>query len=519
MKKLMVTVIAGALGLPGVVACSGADDMPDSIETSDSALTAAPLNRVRYYPRSGFASRMVGGKFQGSNTSPTSGFVDLATITSAPPQGAWSELTFSNSTAYQYIRYLAPDGGWGNVAELEFYNGSTRLTGTQFGSAGSWNNTGNTYHKALDGNTSTFYDASNGNGAHVGLDLGSGDPGPSPTPCSDALPAGAQPANVSNPTTVVGTGTATTCTFSALQAAVNNGGVITFNCGPNPVTIPVTSTLVLPTNVNTVIDGGNKITLDGQNSVQILNFNNGDFMVNEARLTLQHLTLANGKSTPTQSIPPAPPPCSQGYEDGQGGALFMRDGNLTVIDCTFTHNQAAQLGPDTGGGAIYILGSKHGALIVDSVFTNNSASNAGAVGGLFAQLAIYNSVFQDNIATGNGANSDDASKCSVVNNGQHQVGSGGNGGAIYQDGGNSTNVVLCGVEVSNNEAGTGAFGGGVFMTSNDWSGTITVKDSTITGNTGGWWTLVQQGSVDNLGTAFGVNAKSASVSNSTLQGL
>jgi hypothetical protein len=48
------------------------------------------------------------------------------------------------------------------------------------------------------------------------------------------------------------------------------------------------------------------------------------------------------------------------------------------------------------------------------------------------------------------------------------------------------------------------------MTSNDWSGTMTVQDSTITGDTGGSWTTVKQGS------AFGVNAKSATVVNSML---
>jgi hypothetical protein len=195
--------------------------------------------------------------------------------------------------------------------------------------------------------------------------------------------------------------------------------------------------------------------------------------------------------------------------------LFMRDGNLTVIDCTFVGNQAAPRGPDTGGGAIYINGSKHGALIVGSVFVDNSASNAGAIGGLFATLEIYNSLFRDNKATGDGANSDDESKCDAINNGQHEVGSGGNGGAIYQDGGSATNVLLCGVDVENNAAGTGAFGGGVFMTSNDFSGTITVRDSVITGNTGGHWTQVHDG--PDLGTAFGVNAKSSSIQNSTLQ--
>ena len=338
-----------------------------------------------------------------------------------------------------------------------------------------------------------------------------------PTRCTASLPAGAQPADVSKPTAVIGTGTAESCTFDALNAAVKKGGVITFNCGAATVVIPIGATMILPVNTNTVIDGGNTITLDGQNKVQIFNFTEPDWMKNETRVTLQHLTVINGKTTPVEVIPTAPAPCSQGYNDGEGGALFMRNGNLTIIDCAFSHNQGAPRGPDTGGGAIYINGSKYGALIVNSVFTNNSASNAGAVGALFATLQIYSSVFRDNQATGDGANSDDPSKCDVINNDQHEVGSGGNGGAIYQDGGSSTNVLLCGVDVQNNAAGTGAFGGGVFMTSNDFSGTITVQDSIITGNTGGSWTQVNSG--PSLGTAFGVNAKSSTIINSTLQGV
>lgn len=336
------------------------------------------------------------------------------------------------------------------------------------------------------------------------------------THCTDPLPANAQPANVASPTTVVGDGTTTKCTFGALNAAVTKGGIITFNCGSAPFTIPVTATLNLPTDKDTIIDGANLITLDGGGSVEILRFDHGDFMKNESRVTLQHLAFINAKTNPTQAIPTRPAPCSQGFNDGEGGAIYMNDGNLTVIDCTFSNNQAALLGPDTGGGAIYITGSKHGAIIAGSVFVNNKASNAAAVGGLFAELHIYNSLFKNNTATGSGNNTDNASKCSFINNDQHECGSGGNGGAIYQDGGAATNILLCGVEVVNNAAGDDAFGGGVFMTSNDWTGTLTVKDSTITGNTGGSWTQLQQGSID-LGSAFGVNAKSASVTSSNLQ--
>jgi hypothetical protein len=336
--------------------------------------------------------------------------------------------------------------------------------------------------------------------------------------CSAGVPTKGNPADVSNPTSVVGTGTPASCTFSLLNAAVTQGGVITFNCGSGAVTIPITATMNLPTNKNTVIDGGNKVTLDGGHAVQILNFNHLDFRVNNNGLTLQHIAFVNAKSMPTDTIPTAPAPCSQGYDDGQGGALFMRDGNLTVIDCVFTGNQAAQLGPDTGGGAIYIEDSKNGATIVGSTFTNNSGANAGAIGSLFAELDIYNSLFTNNTASGHDANGDDASMCSVINNEQHETGSGGNGGAIYGDG-NSFNITLCGDAVLNNAAGTKAFGGGLFFTSDDMLGVLTITDTTMTGNTGGHWTNVSTGSVTDVGTAVGVNAKSITVTNSTLQGV
>jgi len=48
---------------------------------------------------------------------------------------------------------------------------------------------------------------------------------------------------------------------------------------------------------------------------------------------------------------------------------------------------------------------------------------------------------------------------------------------------------------------------------------MTIRDTTITGNTGGSWTQLQQGSVTNLGSAFGINALSATATNSTLQGV
>jgi hypothetical protein len=361
---------------------------------------------------------------------------------------------------------------------------------------------------------------SGGSTRDAGTTVNDGGVGPNGNPngsCSSGVPSGGQPVDVSSPTTVVGTGTAASCTFSALSAAVAKAGIITFDCGSAPVTIPVTATLNLSTSKNTVIDGGNKVTLDGGHAVGIMLLNGNSFQASETRLTLQHLALINGKTTPTMPFPTAPLPCSQGYYDGQGGAVHVNDGNLTVIDCLFDGNQAAQLGPDTGGGAIYIEGSKHGAIIVGSTFTNNNAANAGGVGALFAELDIYNSLFKNNKAVGHDANNNDPSMCSINNNdGQHEIGSGGNGGAIYGDG-NNFNILLCGDAVLNNAAGTNAFGGGLFFTSDNNTGILSIIDTTMTGNTGGSWTVVSTGSVTDVGSAIGVTAKSITVTNSTLQ--
>jgi hypothetical protein len=354
-----------------------------------------------------------------------------------------------------------------------------------------------------------------GGGQAGGSGVAAGNPDGS---CSAGIPARGKPASTAQPTTVVGTGTAASCTFSALDAAVTKGGIVTFNCGSAPVTIAVSSTLNVPSDKNTVIDGGNLITLDGGNAVQILRFYSANFRANDNFLTLQHLTLQNGKTTPTEVIPVAPAPCSQGYNDGEGGALYMRDGGLNVIDCVFKSNHGAPLGPDTGGGAIYVLGSKPGVVIVNSTFSNNDASNGGGVGALFSELNIYNSLFTGNKAIGHDANNNEPSKCSAMNNGQNETGSGGNGGPIYSDGA-SVNVTLCGDQIVGNSAGVNAFGGGLFFTSNDFGGTLSIADTKMTGNTGGSWTSVKSGSVMNAGTAVGTNAKSITITNSVLQGV
>ena len=56
------------------------------------------------------------------------------------------------------------------------------------------------------------------------------------------MPAEAAAESVASPTTVIGNGTPASCTSAAVVAAVANGGVITFNCGANPLTITLAAT-------------------------------------------------------------------------------------------------------------------------------------------------------------------------------------------------------------------------------------------------------------------------------------
>ena len=79
------------------------------------------ISLIRFYPRDGWASRMNGGKFQGSNTADfSSGVIDLYTLAATPPAD-WNEVTITNATTFRYVRYLSPANGYCNVAEIEFY--------------------------------------------------------------------------------------------------------------------------------------------------------------------------------------------------------------------------------------------------------------------------------------------------------------------------------------------------------------------------------------------------------------
>jgi hypothetical protein len=262
----------------------------------------------------------------------------------------------------------------------------------------------------------------------------------------------------SHPTTVVGTGSPASCTESALRSALMQAGVITFNCGPASATITITKTLEASASKDTTLDGNDKIVLDGGGTTQILRATGADFRKSDTVLTVQRLVLTRGNDKGGDFKPrDGDKTCSWGYKSGGGGAIYTRDVNIHAWGVTFIDNHGPELGPDVAGGAIYSVGSKK-LIIASSTFRANSAANGGGIGVLQTSTELYNTVFEQNKATGLLANFSNDAGCPTFN-GDQQGGAGGLGGAYYADG-QDPGDTFCGVRMSDNSSGD--LGGAVF---------------------------------------------------------
>ncbi|MBW2732337.1 MAG: hypothetical protein JRH20_08065 [Deltaproteobacteria bacterium] len=291
------------------------------------------------------------------------------------------------------------------------------------------------------------------------------------------MPSEAQAEDVSTPTTVVGDGSPASCTSAAFVSAVAKGGIVTFNCGPTPITITLSQTakIVNDTGPKIVIDGGGKVTLSGAGKLRILYQNTCDKAQkwttshcndqDHPQLTVQNLTFIQGNASGDDLYP-------------GGGAIFVRGGRFKVLNCKFFNNVCDDVGQDVGGAAIRTL-DQHGDLpvyVVQSIFggspgLGNVCSNGGGLSSIGVSYTVINSLFSHNKAIGNGANP-----------AKPGTPGGGSGGAIYNDG-NTFHLSLCGVQIHDNSANEG--GGAIFFVSNDRSGTLQIQDSTLTRNPSG----------------------------------
>ncbi len=289
------------------------------------------------------------------------------------------------------------------------------------------------------------------------------------------MPPEAQAVDTSQPDRVVGDGTAASCTSAAVVDAVAQGGIITFACGPAPVTITLDETAKVRNDAGPeiVLDGGGLVTLSGGGQRRILYMNTCDEAQvwttshcqdqDHPRLTLQNLTFADGNST------------GDATEGGGGGAVFVRGGRVKVVNSRFVRNRCDGSGPDLGGAALRVLSQSQGqpVYVVQSTFggapgEGGECSNGGALSSIGVSWVVLNSVLSHNTAVGSGANP-----------ARGGTPGGGSGAAIYADG-NDFTIDIAGTVIEDNHANEG--GGAVFFVSNDRTGTMTIDGSTLRRN-------------------------------------
>ena len=161
-----------------------------------------------------------------------------------------------------------------------------------------------------------------------------------------------------------------------ITAAQNSGGgTITFTTGP--ANIVLANGVLPPITSNVSLEGGNIITLNGNNATFLFQVNAG------GTLTLNHLTITGGLNA-----------------SGDGGAIRNgsspgNGGTLNINNCTFVSNEAAA---SFSGGAIVSYGPLN---IANSEFDSNKAGNGGAVYPRFppAITNITGCNFHDNATT------------------------------------------------------------------------------------------------------------------------
>ncbi len=208
---------------------------------------------------------------------------------------------------------------------------------------------------------------------------------------------------------VVGSGTLPSCTEAALDIALGQlypganfpGGLLSFQCGANPTTIPLTTRKTLTG--ATVVDGGGLVTLDGQDGTGLL-----AVVGAQSRVEIRNLTLHRGRAFASHGgaiqvaagtdVLLADSVIRESLAEGSGGAIHVEaNAGLRIERSQFIGNSALH------GGAI---ASNSPLTVLDSSFSDNATAAGGEGGAVqiwFARLDARRTQFIDNRATQGGA--------------------------------------------------------------------------------------------------------------------
>jgi predicted outer membrane repeat protein len=266
----------------------------------------------------------------------------------------------------------------------------------------------------------------------------------------------------------VGSGTSSSCTPAALSSALATAKEILFDCGTLPVTITLSSSTPIASNLT--INGGNKVTLDENHAANHFTIQSG------AHLTLTQITLVHGTNitscggsihvsanailtlNETRFI-------SNTSNYGGGAVCVDTNGTANISNSFFSGNNASLT-----GGAV----ANSGKVVVSySAFTNNHAATHGGALGNYGTLDVRATTFTQNTAGINGGGIDTTVVLTTTNSSFLNNTAGYRGGGINNYLGKFT--VLTSNFISNT---ANAYGGGV---TND-AGTATIQSTNFIGN-------------------------------------
>ncbi len=271
---------------------------------------------------------------------------------------------------------------------------------------------------------------------------------------------------------VVGDGTPGSCTDAEYAAAMAGGGLVTFDCGADPIAIIVNTQVVTG---STTIDGGGLVTLDGENLRQVF------LVLGGGKLTLRDITVARGNfgnggaifvsaggSLQMTGVTVRDSEADGGSNDG--GAI-QNAGTLVVVGSTFLRNHA-----DDGGGAINNNGGT--AAIRASTFISNTALNGGALNNAGGSLDLYASLLYSNSVTNQGGGLFATAGTITVTNVTVARNEAFRGGGVY--GQNTAVINLLNSTVYTNTASGAA--GGIWNNTADAGANVLLKNTIVAGN-------------------------------------
>ena len=268
---------------------------------------------------------------------------------------------------------------------------------------------------------------------------------------------------------VVGDGTPASCTDAAYATAMTGGGTVTFDCGPNPVIIEVTTKVI--DDITTMIDGGDKVTLDGGGNLQLF------LVLSGGNLTLRNIHLTRGKfglggaiysdtGASTTLVNVAVTSSEGDGANNKGGALYVEGGVVTVEDSEFSGNKAVN------GGAVYVLDGS--VTIRRTHLSNNTGTDGAAIFVNGGSLKLENSLVRRNTANDDGGGLYAAKGATTITNTTFFDNKADDGGGVNAEGTSKVNILNA--TITNNHADTA---GGVWNLADN----VTIKNTIIADST------------------------------------